>query len=100
LFCLGSHTKEVGDERHLALNVAFGNALDLSFANHVHTLISLQRLLRRLKRKETHTLTCNPSLGTEIIIVSVPSDLYRFTNTYQYMEGLNISAVHHVVVCR
>jgi hypothetical protein len=41
LFSLGSHCKETDNEGDLPSDVSFVHPLHLSFANHVHDLVSL-----------------------------------------------------------
>ena len=52
LLSLGCHSKQAGNEPDLAGDVSFVYSLYLSFAKHVHDLISLQRSLRSFQRKE------------------------------------------------
>jgi hypothetical protein len=40
---LGGYAKQGGDEADLPSDVSFAHPFDLSFANHVHDLIPLQR---------------------------------------------------------
>jgi hypothetical protein len=43
LFSLNGHSKECGNQSHLASHLSFVHALHLSFPHHVHDLIALQR---------------------------------------------------------
>jgi hypothetical protein len=52
LLGLGRHSKEAGDEGDLPGDVSLGHSVHLSFANHVHGLISVQGALCTLERKE------------------------------------------------
>lgn len=52
LFSLGCHSKQAGDERNLSHTVPFFDAAHLPFPDHLHVLIVLQGLPRRLERKE------------------------------------------------
>ena len=49
---LGGHSKEAGDEGDLPSEVSLVHCVHLSFANHVHGLLSLQGALCTLERKE------------------------------------------------
>ena len=52
LFSLGSHSKRVGNERDLSHDIPFFDASHLPCPDHVHELVSLQRVPCRVKRKE------------------------------------------------
>ncbi len=54
LLSLGCHSKQAGDEGDLTSDVAFGHALHLPLADHVHALVPLERPVCGLERKETH----------------------------------------------
>jgi len=54
LLSLGCHSKQAGDEGDLTSEVAFGHALHLPLADHVHALVPLERSVYGLERKETH----------------------------------------------
>jgi hypothetical protein len=45
LLSLGRHSKQAGDERNLPQTVPFFDASHLPFPDHVHHLVSLQRVL-------------------------------------------------------
>jgi hypothetical protein len=49
---LGGHCKQAGDERHLSHEISFVHPLHLPFADHVHDLVSLQRVPCRFRREE------------------------------------------------
>ena len=51
---LGRHSKEAGDEGDLPSDVSFAHPSHLSFPDHVHDFISLQRSPCRFQRKEAH----------------------------------------------
>ena len=53
-FSLCRHSKQAGDEGDLISDVSFAHTSDLSLANHVHRLVSLERSPCRLKGKEAH----------------------------------------------
>ena len=52
LFSLSRHSKQAGDERNLICDVPFFHTIHLPFPDHVHDLVSLQRVPCGLKRKE------------------------------------------------
>ncbi len=54
LFCLGSHSKQAGDERDLPSDISFVHPVHLSLAKHVHRFIALERSPCRFNRKEAH----------------------------------------------
>ncbi len=54
LLSLSRHSKQAGDEGDLPSDVSFAYPSDLSLANHVHDLVSLQRSSCCFKRKEAH----------------------------------------------
>jgi hypothetical protein len=60
LLRLGSHSKEAGDEGDLSGDVSFAHSSDLSLANHVHDLVSLERSLCRFNGKEAHPRLDHP----------------------------------------
>ena len=54
LLSLGSHSKQVCDEGDLLVDVSFVHAFDLSLANHVHDLISLECFPCCLEGEKAH----------------------------------------------
>lgn len=44
LFSLGSHSKQAGDERNLPYDISLFDASHLPFPDHVHDLVSLERV--------------------------------------------------------
>ena len=40
---LGSHSEDFVDERDLSYNISSGNPIDLTFTDHIHHLIALER---------------------------------------------------------
>ena len=52
LLGLGRHSKEAGDEGDLPADVAFGHAMHLSLAKHVHDLVPMPRSPGRFHGKE------------------------------------------------
>ncbi len=51
LLSLSRHSKQAGDEGDLPNDVSFAYTSDLSLANHVHDLVSLQRSLVLTQKK-------------------------------------------------
>jgi hypothetical protein len=58
LFSLGGYSKQAGDKGDLILAVSLPHPSDLSFPDHVHDLVSLQRSPCHFHGKEAH-----PRLG-------------------------------------
>ncbi len=61
LLGLGCYCKQAGDEGDLPTDVSFAHPSDLSLANHVHDLVSLQRSLCRFNGKEAQPRFDQPS---------------------------------------
>jgi hypothetical protein len=52
LFCLGSHSKQGGDEYHLTPDISFLDTVYLPLPHHIHRFVSLERSPCRFKREE------------------------------------------------
>ena len=68
LLRLGGHSKQVGDEGDLPGDVSLVHPLHLSFANHVHGLISSQGPPRALEGKEAHPRLDQPLDKTVVLL--------------------------------
>ncbi len=55
LLGLDRHSKQAGDEGDLPVDVSFAHSFDLSLANHVRDLVSLQRSPSRFHGKEAQS---------------------------------------------
>jgi hypothetical protein len=55
LVLLGNHSKQPDEQGNLASHISFGNALELSFPDHVHGLESLQRSPSCLEGEEAYS---------------------------------------------
>ncbi len=56
LLSLGRCSKQAGDEADLPADVSFAHTSELSLANHIHDLVSLQRSPCRIIRKRSPSL--------------------------------------------
>ena len=65
---LGRHFKEAGDEGDLPGDVSIDHSVHLSFANHVHGLISSQGPPRALEGKEAHPRLDQPLDKTVVLL--------------------------------
>ena len=60
LFSLGHYSKQVGDEGDLPTDVSFVHPLDLSLADHVHHLVSLEPPFCRFDGNDAHARLHQP----------------------------------------
>src|SRR6266568_1980253 len=80
-FRLGCHSKQLGNQGHLAFHISFAHPLYLSFADHVHHLEALECSPRGLEREKTH-----PRLRQAFDEAVILFD--------QVVEVLNLSQLH------
>jgi hypothetical protein len=98
---LGDQSKQASDERNLSSDVPFFYPIHLSLAKHMHTLISLERVPGRLKRKEAHSWLDQPFdeavvLFDNIIKILLLPQFTRFWNgsfRFQFVVGFGIRRI-------